>query len=156
MIPAEHVQAVERVRTLFHRAMDLMNMSESLRALLPGSAALREVVGGAERVAAVPRLDRPCDGRVVCAVIGASGHGKTTFMNDLFPGLGARGWLVTEKNDTTSQSLRIEYAAGPDALSRVEVHSWDLGQIIRLVDSPGATEQNDRDGIRVDYREDSV
>ena len=62
-------------------------------------------------------------------------------------------WLVTEKNDTTAQSLRIEYAEGPAELERVVVHSWSLDQIKLLVGNPAAREQNERDHIEVHYRD---
>ncbi|TGO02971.1 hypothetical protein PN36_15060 [Candidatus Thiomargarita nelsonii] len=50
------------------------------------------------------------DGKITCAFIGSSGHGKTTIMDEMFPTLSQRKWLVTDVTDTTAQSLRISYA----------------------------------------------
>lgn len=71
------------------------------------------------------RLKRPFSAKFVTAIVGSSGHGKTTLMDELFPRLSARGWLVTDVTDTTFQSLRVEHGEGP-ALAEVTVTSWNL------------------------------
>jgi hypothetical protein len=152
MIPTELIADINRIRTNFIQAVELLETSRSIRSL-PESGPLREAIKKAREIAEHRLVSRPCDGRFVCAFVGSSGHGKTTFLNELFPNLGRRGWLVTEKNDTTAQSLRIEYAAGPPELEQVVVHSWNLDQIKQLVGSPAAREQNERDNIEVHYRD---
>ena len=148
MIPAELIADISRVQAGFIEAVGLLDASRSVRSL-PESAPFREVLRKARRVAEHPLLGRPCDGRVVCVFIGASGHGKTTFLNELFPDLGRRGWLVMDESDTTAQSLRIEYADGPARLGQVVVNSWTFAQIKRLVENEAARKQNDHDKIRV-------
>jgi hypothetical protein len=152
MIPAELISDINLVRTRFLEAVELLEKSASVRSL-PESAPLRNAIRTAREVAGHRLVRRTCDGRIVCAFIGSSGHGKTTFLSELFPDLGQRGWLVTEKNDTTAQSLRIEYADGPAERERVVVNSWTLDQIKLLVGSPAAREQNERDNIEVHYRD---
>ena len=152
MIPAELIADINRIRTNFIQAVALLETSRSIRSL-PETGPLREALKKARGIAEHRLVRQPCDGRFVCAFVGSSGHGKTTFLNELFPNLGRRGWLVTEKNDTTAQSLRIEYAAGPPELERVVVHSWSLDQIKQLVGNAAAREQNDRDNIEVHYRD---
>ncbi len=152
MIPAELIDDLNLVRTNFLKAVALLEKSRSIRSL-PESSTMREAIRTASRIAAHHLVRQPCDGRIVCAFIGSSGHGKTTFLSELFPDLGHRGWLVTEKNDTTAQSLRIEHASGPPELEQVVVNSWSLDQIKLLVGSTSAREQNERDNIEVHYRD---
>ena len=152
MIPAELISDINKAQTHFLTALELLEKSGSIRSL-PESAPLRDALRTARRVAGNRLVRQPCDGRIVCAFIGSSGHGKTTFLGELFPDLSQRGWLVTEKNDTTAQSLRIEFAEGSPDLEQVTVNSWNLDQIKRLVGTTTAREQNEQDNIEVHYRD---
>lgn len=67
------------------------------------------------------RMQRPCNGQFTCTFIGASSAGKTTFFRELFPDLNDRGWLETDKNDTTSQGMVIECS---ENVKDVEIESY--------------------------------
>src|ERR1700738_237176 len=111
MIPPALIAQVNRIRTTFQHGLATLEQASSFQSLLSGSDFLRAAWREIRDVVDGPRFRRPCDGRIVCAFVGASSHGKTTILDELFPDLARRGWLITESNDTTSQSLRIEYAA---------------------------------------------
>jgi len=110
MIPSDLVSTLNEIRDAYRDVTDRLPDIASFRSLLGTSATLPAAVREIIAVMEHPRLRRPCDGRVTVAVVGSSGHGKTTILDEMFPGLSARGWLVTDVTDTTSQSLRIEYA----------------------------------------------
>ncbi|OAD19219.1 hypothetical protein THIOM_005160 [Candidatus Thiomargarita nelsonii] len=98
---------------------------------------------------------QPCDGKITCAFIGSSGHGKTTIMDEMFPTLSQRKWLVTDVTDTTAQSLRISYAP-PNDLEKVIVNAWNVAQIKSLMRHPEVVEQNEQDNIQVSYPDEGV
>jgi len=157
MIPSDLVDSINEIRTAYMEVTDKLPQIPSFRSLLRTSASLPAAVGEVVKVMESPFLARPCDGRVTVAVVGSSGHGKTTVLDEMFPGLSERGWLVTDVTDTTSQSLRIEYAPeGSAILDEVEVRSWNVEQIKELLHLPEVEDQNRNDGIRVNYLEDAV
>ena len=77
------------------------------------------------------RMQRPCNGRFTCTLIGASSAGKTTFLRELFPDLNERGWLETDMNDTTSQGMVIEYSK---QVKDVEVESYTYDDLKHFFD----------------------
>lgn len=151
------VDTINEVRGLFLDAVARLPEIASFSALLHASSAVRQGFDGAARTARSPRVGEPCVGRFTCAIIGSSGHGKTTVLDEMFPSLSARGWLVTDVTDTTSQSLRIEHADQDDPrASEVRVNSWSADQIKGLMQHPEVADQNERDQIRVQYLENGV
>jgi len=157
MIPSDLVSTLNEIRDAYRDVTERLPAVASFRSLLGTSATLPAAVREIIAVMEHPRLQRPCDGRVTVAVVGSSGHGKPTILDEMFPGLSERGWLVTDVTDTTSQSLRIEYAPeGSAALDEVEVRSWNVEQIKELLHLPQVEEQNRADNIRVSYLEDAV
>ncbi|MEW6741940.1 MAG: hypothetical protein AB1486_04195 [Planctomycetota bacterium] len=157
MTPENLIDAINEIRDGIARAVALLRESASFRSLLDGSVPLKTALDDLATVLALPRLARPCDGRVTCAIVGSSGHGKTTILDEMFPDLAKRGWLVTDVTDTTAQSLRIEHAAPRSKeLSEVLVNSWTLSQLKELTSHPEVVEQNGRDQIGVVYHEDRI
>jgi hypothetical protein len=155
MIPPALIAQVNRIRTTFQHGLATLEQASSFQSLLSGSDFLRAAWREIRDVVDRPRFRRPCDGRIVCAFVGASSHGKTTILDELFPDLARRGWLITESNDTTSQSLRIEYAAPSSSeAAQITVHSWGVPQIKKLADA--AQEKNLAMGITTDYEPDAV
>ena len=151
------VDVVNRVRAVFFDAIDHLAEIPSFRGLLRTSSDLEASVNEITKIASHRHLRSPCDGRITCAIVGSSGHGKTTIMDELFPALSTRGWLVTDVTDTTAQALRIEHAKKDDPdLDRVDVRSWDAREIKELMTRDDVEEQNGRDGIRVSYLADGV
>ncbi len=151
------LEAIEDVRTTFLRATTELPEIPSFRSLLATSREIREpferIVAGAGH----PRIRSECDGGITCAMIGSSAHGKTTILDELFPDLAARGWLVTDVTDTTSQSLCIRHAPRDSATrDHVVVHSWSATQIKELMSQEEVREQNDNDSIKVAYHDDRV
>jgi hypothetical protein len=155
MIPPALIAQVNCIRTTFRDGLATLEQAPSFQSLLSGSEYLHTAWREIRDVVDSPRFRRPCDGRIVCAIIGASSHGKTTILDELFPDLARRGWLITEANDTTSQSLRIEYAtpASPQA-AQIIIHSWGVAQIKKMADA--AQEENLAMGIATDYEPDAV
>ena len=144
------------VRVCFNDALEKLDNSASFTALCRNSnklaSAHRDIVS---KVPARVRMEFV--GKFVCAIVGSSGHGKTTIIDEMFPQLSRRGWLVTDVTDTTSQSLRIEYAPqGSEALDEVTVNSWTIGQIKGLFSEEGVTEQNANDNVQITYHDDSI
>ena len=157
MIPDELVETINDVRFVFRQAIEQLPEVSSFKTLLATSTTLTASLAEIASIARSRHLVEPCDGRITCAIVGSSGHGKTTVMDEMFPGLSERGWLVTDVTDTTSQSLRIEHA-NPDSpeADEVEVDSWNAEQIKELMRHPEVEEQNRRDEIRVNYLENGV
>jgi hypothetical protein len=91
-----------------------------------------------------------------CAIIGSSGNGKTTLLDEMFPSLSERGLLVTDVTDTTSQALHISCAEQKEQLSEVLVNSWNHTQLIALMEDDDVKRQNDTDRISVEYLADRV
>jgi len=157
MIPAETIAKINRVRSAFLDAVAALQELTSFSTLMDTSPELRSALAAIDSIANSRRLARECTGEMTCAIIGSSGHGKTTIMDELFPTLAARGWLETDVTDTTSQSLRIRHAGpGDPRLDEVVVHSWTGEQIKQLMNHPDVVEQNDHDQIQVTYLEDGV
>lgn len=150
----EVVDTINEVRGLFLDSVARLPELSSFAALLHASSSVRQGFDKAVDAAKSPRITAPCVGRFTCAIIGSSGHGKTTILDEMFPNLSARGWLVTDVTDTTSQSLRIEHAAADDPkLNEVNVNSWSADQIKGLLQHPEVESQNETDDIRVQYLE---
>ena len=82
--------------------------------------------------------------------------GKTTMLDEMFPGLSERGLLVTDVTDTTSQALHISFADKREELSDVIVNSWSHSQMVALMEDDDVKRQNETDGINIEYLEDRV
>src|SRR5947209_4728210 len=104
MIPAALIATLDTIRTDFVEALRRLEESPGFASLRHGSAPLRAAFEEARLVAAGPGLRRPCDGRIVCAIVGSSTAGKTTILAELLPELAERGWLEA---GPTAQALRI-------------------------------------------------
>ena len=134
MIDPQLAQSVNDVRTGFLEALRLLGQAPSFTSLRGSSDSLRAEFDELQRIAASPRLQQPCAATFTCAVVGSSGDGKTSIMAELFPDLAKRGWLQTDKADTTSQALVVRQApSGSADLDEVLVDSWSIEQITRLV-----------------------
>ncbi len=157
MIPEATIEAINAVRTAFLDAVQTARETPSFRTLCNTSA---ELAAELDRIAAIGEhrhVRGTCTGAMTCAVIGSSGHGKTTILDEMFPGLGARGWLETDVTDTTSQALRLRYAPpGDPRADEVLVNSWSIRQIKHLLDHDDVRQQNENDNIEVSFLEDSV
>ncbi len=155
-MPEVLINELNAIRESFLDSLDALNQSDSFSTLRNASSHLNEnytlVSTGLDS-----KLLRPFENRFVLAVAGSSGHGKTTILSEMFPNLARRGWLVTDVTDTTSQSLRIEYAQpkSPD-YNDVVVNSWSIEQIKKLFSSEDVEHQNRKDNILVDYKEDHI
>ena len=155
MIKETFIENLNKVRLDLLQAMECLDKSESFRALRESSDKIRRRYDHMRsRVSA--RLQQPFDGRFVVAVVGSSGHGKTTIIDEMFPGLAKRGWLETDVTDTTSQALRIEYEPNLPVNPPVTVHSWSLDQIKAMFNDPEVDRQNRANGINVAYAEDRI
>lgn len=103
------------------------------------------------------RVRVPFTDKFVVAIVGNSSNGKTTILDEMFPSLHERGWLVHDVTDTTSQSLRIEYAPeGSAEAKEIIVNSWDLQRIRELFTDEDIVGQNQLDQISVSYGESSI
>ena len=111
MVSKQLVETINKVRSALIRASDVLPEVSSFRTLLQTSDPMKRAFAQTQAVARSPRVAEPYDGRITCAFIGSSAHGKTTILDEMFPQLSERGWLVTDVTDTTSQSLRIRYAS---------------------------------------------
>src|SRR4051794_13591295 len=149
MISKPLVAEANAVRKAFLEAVRELDDLESLRALESGSEPLRAELDAARELAASPKLRQPFSAAFACAVVGSSNHGKTTVLAEMFPDLERRGWLVTDVKDTTSQALVIRHPAPGTDPDAVVLHSWDEGQIKRLL--LAAEEANSRHRIRARY-----
>lgn len=150
------LQTLNRLRDTFLNAVEGLERSTSFAALQSNTPRLqglwkkvRDDVPG--------RLQAPFTGEFVCAIVGGSGHGKTTIIDEMFPSLAQKGWLVTGVTDTTSQALRISYAPEDSAESNaVVVHSWDIKEIKALFADEQVARENEKDRVQVVYHDDSV
>src|SRR5262245_4740677 len=157
MIPPHVTEAINEICADVAAAREKLGEAQSCRSLASTSAPLKSALGALDTVLASPRLSQPCDGRLTCAIVGSSGHGKTTLLDEMFPQLAKRGWLVTDVTDTTAQALRIEHhAPGGADLAQVRLRCWDLQQIKDLMNHEEVKRQNEHDHIRVVYHEGTV
>lgn len=157
MIADVLIQTINDIRSGFFSMVESIARVPSFQTLLSTSYKVKSTFQEIEHITHAPQLRKPCDGKMTCAIIGSSGHGKTTIMNELFPSLSQRSWLATDVTDTTAQSLRIRHAAqGASESDSVTVYSWTVDQIKDLMSYPDVKEQNHRDGIQVNYLEDHV
>jgi len=102
-------------------------------------------------------INKPFEYKFVSAIVGSSSHGKTTILDEIFPNLSKRDWLVTANNDTTSQALRIEYASqSSESIEDVVVHSWNIDQMKNIFDSEYVKKQNEKDNIKVIYGDTAI
>lgn len=147
MIVTPLQETVETIRKDFQDVMKSLGTCQSFQSLIGNSEVLRSEFSAIRQVAELRRLQQPCDSRVVCTIIGSSNHGKTTLMEEMFPEL--HTWLITDSKDATSQSLRLSFSNNSQGNQEVSITSWDLNQIIGLVEAPEAKEQNTRCNIRV-------
>jgi hypothetical protein len=157
MIPATTLAAINDVREAFLGVLSELPQVPSFKTLCQTSPEVQERFGKLARVAARPHVTSAATGQITCAILGSSGHGKTTVLDEMFPSLSARGWLETDVTDTTSQALRLEHAPpGNPSADTVTVRSWQIGQLKRLLAHDAVVEQNERDGIEVTWLDDRV
>ncbi|MDZ4849951.1 MAG: hypothetical protein SGI77_11750 [Pirellulaceae bacterium] len=153
------VQQINEVLNRFRSVVDYLQKQEtipSFRTLCQTTPIVREAFDRSVAVRANSRVEQRCNGRINCAIIGSSGNGKTTMLDEMFPGLSERGLLVTDVTDTTSQALHISFADKPDELSEVFVNSWSHPQMVSLMEDDDVKRQNDTDGINIEYLQDRV
>jgi hypothetical protein len=151
------VHEIRYIQETFHKALDLLGTSASFRGLREAIPDLDSQLIKIEAIAAKTNVRTPCDGKMTCAVVGGSSHGKTTLLRDMFPTLAERKWLVTEMKDTTAQALRVSQKPSTDPNSdAVMIASWDLMQIKELTDDHYAKTQNEHDAISVSHLADHI
>ena len=157
MIPKATIETINGVRETFLDGVHAAREVPSFATLCSTSS---DLAAEFERIAAVGtrrHVRDACTGGMTCAVIGSSGHGKTTILDEMFPALAERGWLETDVTDTTSQALRVSYAdRGDPGADAVTVTSWSNEQIKHLMSHDDVSGQNDKDNIEVTYLEDTV
>lgn len=152
------VKHINEVLKRFRHVVDHLQRQESIpsfRTLCQTTPVVKEAFDRVIAVRANSRVER-CNGRLNCAIIGSSGNGKTTMLDEMFPSLSERGLLVTDVTDTTSQALHISFADRPDELNEVFVNSWSHSQMVSLMEDNDVKRQNDTDGISIEYLEDRV
>lgn len=153
------VKQINEVIKRFRSVVDYLQKQEtipSFRTLLQTTPVVGEAFDRAISVRENSRVDQWCNGRINCAIIGSSGNGKTTMLDEMFPSLSERGLLVTDVTDTTSQALHISFAEHKEQLSEVSVNSWNHAQMVSLMEDDDVKRQNDTDGISVEYLEDRL
>ncbi|MEM7200120.1 MAG: hypothetical protein AAF628_07635 [Planctomycetota bacterium] len=157
MIPSETITSINDIRQAFLDALDDLRKVPSYSALSSTSSELAADFARVAETAAKPNVAKACSGEMTCAIIGSSGHGKTTILDEMFPHLAERGWLETDVTDTTSQALRVRWAAPDDPRAEdVSVRSWSIGQLKQLMSHAAVREQNERDSIEVTYLESGI
>lgn len=157
MIPSQTITTINGVRDAFLSALDALREVPSFATLCQASSDVAADLSRIAETAARRHVARPCTGEMTCAIIGSSGHGKTTVLDEMFPHLSERGWLETDVTDTTSQALRVRFADPDDPRGgEVTVSAWTVEQIKQLMSHAAVREQNERDAIEVTYLEDGV
>jgi hypothetical protein len=144
------VAGANAVRKAFLEAVTEMDQLPSLRVMESTSESLHAELETARALVVSGKLRQPFSAAFACAVVGSSNHGKTSILAEMFPELNQRGWLVTDVKDTTSQALVIRQPAPRTDPHAVIVHSWDEGQIKRLM--LASEEANKRNHIQVSFR----
>ncbi len=155
MIKTTFIDRLNNVRTDMLETITKLNESDSFRSVLDSSDIIRRRFRELEQ-RMNRKIQQPFDKRFVIAIAGSSGHGKTTIIDEIFPGLSKRGWLKTDVTDTTSQALRIEYGEDLPDNPPVTVNSWTLAQIKALFNDDTVKSQNNANKIKVQYAEDRV
>lgn len=157
MIPKETISTINGVREAFLGAVRALREVPSFATLLHASPDVAADLARLDEIARQRHVVRPCTGEMTCAIIGSSGHGKTTILDEMFPRLAERGWLETDVTDTTSQALRVRWAApGDPRAEEVTVTAWSAQQIKHLMSRPDVREQNAHDAIEVTYLDHGV
>lgn len=149
------IDQINTIRSEILQSFGNLCQSGSFQTLMASSEKLRNRMDSISNKVA-KRLQTSFDGRFVIAVVGSSGHGKTTIIDEMFPSLAEKGWLETDVTDTTSQALKIEYEDPPDGKASVVVNSWSLDQIKGMFSDKEVERQNDRNGIAITYEEDRI
>jgi hypothetical protein len=153
------VKSINDVLKRYTAAVKYLQQQEtipSFRALFQTSQLVKEAFHRAVAVSNNQRVAEKCSGKINCAIIGSSGHGKTTMLDEMFPGLSERGLLVTDVTDTTSQALHISFGKTQEDLNEVFVNSWNHEQITVLMSDEDVRQQNKTDNINVDYLPDRL
>ncbi|MCP4106322.1 MAG: hypothetical protein GY749_12405 [Desulfobacteraceae bacterium] len=155
MISETLLKDLNFIRETLTDSFDRLEKSPSFTTIINSSASSKQNYEALTRIS--DKLKTPFENKFVSAIIGSSKNGKTTVMDEMFPDLSKRGWLVTAVNDTTSQALRIEYARQTsEKLNEVVVNSWNIDQIKGLFNSDYVEGQNQEDNIRIFYKDDSI
>lgn len=155
MTNSNFIDQINDIRCEVLKSLEELRQSGSFQTLSASSEKLRNRMDSISKRAA-RRLQTSFDGRFVIAVVGSSGHGKTTIIDEMFPSLASKGWLETDVTDTTSQALKIEYNDQSDGKPPVVVNSWTLSQIKGMFSDAEVERQNERNGITITYEEDHI
>jgi molybdopterin-guanine dinucleotide biosynthesis protein len=150
---------INEVLKRFRSVVDYLQKQEkipSFRMLCQTTPVVNEAFSRSIAARCNSRVEQWCNGRINCAIIGSSGNGKTTMLDEIFPGLSERGLLVTDVTDTTSQALHISFADKPDELNEVFVNSWSHAQMVSLMEDDDVKQQNETDRINIEFLEDRV
>lgn len=153
------VKQINEVLKRFRSVVDYLQKQEtipSFRTLCQTTPVINEAFNRAVAARGNSRVEQWCNGRITCAIIGSSGNGKTTMLDEMFPGLSGRGLLVTDVTDTTSQALHISYADKPHELNEVFVNSWSHAQLVSLMEDEDVKQQNETDRINVEFLGDRI
>lgn len=157
MIPKKTITTINGVREAFLDALRALRDVPSFATLCQASPDLAADLARIGEITKSRNVTTPCTGEMTCAIVGSSGHGKTTILDEMFPGLSERGWLETDVTDTTSQALRVRWTdPGDSRAEEVTVSAWTPAQIKHLMNRPEVREQNERDAIEVTYLDQGV
>lgn len=146
------VDELNIIRKTFIFCINQLSNSKSFVSLLNNNGKLKSDFANIKNNIS-PKLLTPFSDKITVAIIGASSHGKTTIMAEMFPDLKERGWLVTDVTDTTSQALRIYQSKKQ---SDVVINSWDIDEIKELISSSNVKSKNSADNIQIKYENNSI
>src|SRR6056297_2412199 len=96
------VKQINEVLKRFRSVVDYLQKQEtipSFRTLCQTTPVVKEAFDRTVAARCNSRVEQWCNGRINCAIIGSSGNGKTTMLDEMFPGLSERGLLVTDVTD---------------------------------------------------------
>ena len=146
------VDKLNVIRKTFTSCIEQLSNSKSFVSLLNNNGKLKSDFANIKNNIS-PKLLTPFSDKITVAIIGASSHGKTTIMAEMFPDLKERGWLITDVTDTTSQALRIYQSKNQ---SDVVINSWDIDEIKELISSSNVKSKNSADNIQIKYENNSI
>ena len=153
MIPTKLTKDLNIIRKALIDALNKLGESDSFKQLCAHSSTAKREFQQLQEM--MPEsIKQPFDGKFVVAFVGNTGAGKTTLMSEMFPAVAQRQWLVTDKVDTTAQSLRIEYS--PTVNDAVTVNSWNIQQLNDFCQFRDVPAWHEQDKIKVSFNQSSI
>lgn len=155
MPTADPIEVINQLRSALLTALQNLKEMQSFQSLRQSSPALstgwKEII----RLSRSPRLQKPCDGTLNCAFIGAAGAGLQALAAELFPDLARRGWITQKAPAVQALTIRCCASNAPDR-DEVALRAWGTPELKALFDHPEIVERHRRDNIRVNYLQDGV